>query len=141
MPNYNKVILIGHLSRDPETRIVGEHTVTNFTLAVNSGYGEKKRVAFVDVEAWNKRGEVVEQYCQKGSALMVEGEILQDNWEDQQGNNRSKLKVAAREIVLMPKGSGSSSSDRNDKPDPTTSPTTTSASNAGFDSGDDEPPF
>lgn len=100
MPSYNKVILVGHLTRDPETRQVGtESGVTSFSIAVNESWknaaGEKQeRVAFIDCEAWNKTGSIIMQYFAKGKPILVEGKIQQDNWEDKQtGAKRSKLKV------------------------------------------------
>ena len=99
MPNYNKAIIIGHLTRDIELRsISGGTQVGKFTLAVNDSYtskaGEKKEsVAFIDCQAWGKTAENIAKYVGKGSALMVEGKIKQDTWEDKDGNKRSKLYV------------------------------------------------
>lgn len=100
MPNYNKIILVGHMTRDPEVRHVSDTAlVCGFGLAVNENWkdkgGEKKeRVTFIDCEAWNKTGEVIAQYFAKGKPILIEGKLQMDQWEDKEtGQKRSKLKV------------------------------------------------
>lgn len=93
----------GNLTRDPETRDVGETTVTRFSVALNSRYktkeGElKETVTYVDVDAWNGLGKTVEQYLKKGSKVIVAGSLKQDVWEDQEGNKKSKLYVVADQV-------------------------------------------
>lgn len=91
--NFNKVILGGNLTRDPETRAAGSSTVCNFGLAINRKYKDKEETTFVDCEAWNATGENIARYCTKGQPLLVEGELVLDQWTDKDGNKRSKLKV------------------------------------------------
>ncbi len=100
MASYNKVILIGNLTRDPELRYTPKGTaVATFSLAVNRSYttesGEKREeVSFVDVDAWDRQAETIGQYMKKGRSLLVEGHLKQDTWDDKQTNQkRSKLKV------------------------------------------------
>lgn len=100
MASYNKVILIGNLTRDPELRYTPKGTaVATFTLAVNRSYttesGEKREeVSFVDVDVWDRQAETIGQYMKKGRSLLVEGHLKQDTWDDKQTNQkRSKLKV------------------------------------------------
>ena len=100
MASFNKVILAGNLTRDPELRYTPKGTaVSKITLAVNRNYttetGEKKEeVSFVDVEAWGRQGEVIAQYMKKGRPLLVEGRLKQDTWEDKNTHQKqSKLKV------------------------------------------------
>jgi len=100
MASFNKVILMGNLTRDPELRSTsGGQSVCKFSLAVSRVYkgkdGEKKEeTSFIDIEAWNRQAEVIAQYCTKGKPLMVEGRLKLDQWEDKQsGQKRSKLGV------------------------------------------------
>lgn len=101
MPGYNKVILIGNLTRDPDLRYTPKGiAIAKFTLAVNRAWrdtasGElKEEVTFVDIDAFGKQAETIGQYLKKGSPFMVEGRLKLDSWEDKQTNQkRSKLGV------------------------------------------------
>jgi len=100
MASFNKVILAGNLTRDPEVRYTPKGTaVARLTLAVNRTYtgesGEKKEeVSFVEVDAWGRQAEVIAQYMKKGRPLLVEGRLKQDTWEDKNTHQKqSKLKV------------------------------------------------
>lgn len=110
MPSYNRTILAGHLTRDPETRSVGSTSVTSFSIAVNEKYktaaGEQREdVAFIDCEAWGKQGDVIQQYFSKGKAILVEGKLKQDTWQDKEtGANRSKLKVRLDNFTFIDSG-------------------------------------
>lgn len=97
--NVNKVIIAGNLTRDPELRHTPNNTaVANFGIAVNerwkSGTGEQKeRTTFIDCEAWGKTGEAIARFCSKGRPLFIEGALQLDQWDDRDGNKRTKLKV------------------------------------------------
>lgn len=100
MASYNKVILMGNLTRDPEMKYLPSGTaVANFGIAMNERYtdrqtGEQKEIAcFVDVEAWDRQAEVVNEYLSKGSPIFLEGSLKFDSWETPEGEKRSKLKV------------------------------------------------
>lgn len=98
MSNYNKVLLMGRLTRDPELRYTQQGTpVADISIAVNREYtvGNERRkdTAFVDVTAWRRQAEIICQYLNKGSPLFVEGHLVMDSWEGQDGQKRSKLKV------------------------------------------------
>ena len=100
MANFNKVIIAGNLTRDPELRYTPKGTaVARITLAVNRTYtGEdgqrKEEVSFVDVDVWGRQAEVIAQYMKKGRPLLVEGRLKQDTWEDKNTKQKqSKLKV------------------------------------------------
>ncbi|MDP6152945.1 MAG: single-stranded DNA-binding protein [Phycisphaeraceae bacterium] len=99
MPNYNKVLLMGNLTRDPELRFTANNqAVANLGLAVNrrwrSNEGEQREeTTFVDCEAWGRTAEVMNQYLKKGRPVFVEGRLKLDQWQDKEGNNRSKMKV------------------------------------------------
>ena len=114
MPSYNKVIIAGHLTRDPETRYTPNgKAVTQISLALNRSYktesGEaREEVAFVDVTFWGKTAENVAQYMKKGSALLVEGRLKTDEWQDKQtGAKRTRL-VVTGELAQFLGGKGGS---------------------------------
>jgi single-strand DNA-binding protein len=106
--SFNKVLLMGNLTRDPESRATnGGQAVVSFGLALNRTYatarGEQRdEVVFVDVEAWGRQGEVVLQYCRKGSPLFVEGRLRYDQWQEREtGAKRSRLTVTAETVQLL----------------------------------------
>lgn len=100
MANFNKVILAGNLTRDPELRYTPKGTaVARLGLAINRNWtneaGEKKEeVAFVDVDAFGRQAEVISQYLKKGRPILIEGRLKYDTWDDKQTNQKkSKLTV------------------------------------------------
>jgi len=102
MADFNKVILVGRLTRDPELRYVNSGTaVCDISLALGRKWkgtdGQMKdETSFVDVVVWGKQGENVNQYMKKGSQLLVEGRLNQERWEDKAtGQKRSKVNVVA----------------------------------------------
>ena len=110
MPSFNKVILMGNLTRDPEVRAAGASgmKVARLGLAVN----ERRRdrggqlqdfPVFVDVDAWDKLAELCGQHLSKGSLVLVEGRLQMDSWE-KDGVRHQKLKVRATAIKFLPKG-------------------------------------
>ena len=108
MASYNRVILLGNLTRDPEMRYIPSGTaVTNFGLAMNERYtdrqtGEQKEnTCFVDVEAWGRQAEVANEYLSKGRPVFIEGSLKFDSWEADDGSRRSKLSVRAFRIQLI----------------------------------------
>jgi single-strand DNA-binding protein len=108
MANLNRVLLIGHLTRDPEVRYTPKGTaVTEIGLAVNRVYsgedGEKKEeVTFVDVTLWARQAEVAGQYLKKGRPVFIEGRLQLDSWDDKQtGQKRSRLRVVAENLQLL----------------------------------------
>lgn len=105
MANLNKVFLIGNLTKDPELRYTPQGTaVANITLAINrqwkQGEEVKKEVAFVPVVLWARTAEIANQYCIKGSPLMVEGRIQTRSWE-KDGQKQYKTEVVAENIQLI----------------------------------------
>jgi single-strand DNA-binding protein len=108
MASFNRVVLLGNLTRDPELRYTPKGTaVARLTLAVNRNYttesGEKKEeVSFVDVDAWGRQAEVIGQYMKKGRPLLVEGRLKQDTWEDKNTHQKqSKLKVVLEGFTFV----------------------------------------
>ncbi len=111
MANFNKVYLIGNLTRDPELRVTPKGTaICQFGLAVNRQFKDESGAmrddtTFVDIEAWGKQGETISKYCTKGRPLFVEGRLKLDQWEDKtSGQKRSKLKVVLEGFQFL--GSG-----------------------------------
>lgn len=108
MPNLNKVMLMGNLTRDPEIKYTPKGTaIADIGLAVNRNYttesGEKREeVTFVDVTLWGRVAEIVGEYCKKGRPLFVEGRLQLDTWDDKAtGQKRSKLKIIGENIQLL----------------------------------------
>jgi single-strand DNA-binding protein len=108
MANVNKVILIGNLTRDPQLKYLPSQTpVVEFGLATNRKFkganGEnREEVCFVDCSAFGRTAEVINQYCQKGKQLYIEGRLKFDSWEDKQGGGkRSKLTVVVENFQFL----------------------------------------
>ncbi len=107
MANFNKVLLVGNLTRDPELKHTpSNQAVAQIGLAVNRNFqtkdGEKREeTTFVDCEAWGRTAEVMSQYLAKGRPVLVEGRLKLDQWQDKDGNNRSKLKVVIENFQFL----------------------------------------
>lgn len=115
MASFNKVILVGNLTRDPQLRYTPKGlAVAEIGLAVNrvstNEAGEKKEeVTFVDVDAFGRTAENIGQYMRKGSPILVEGRLKMDQWDDKQtGQKRSKLKVIADFVQFLGAARGDS---------------------------------
>ena len=100
MANFNKVILLGNLTRDPQLKFLpSQMPVVDIGLAVNhryrTGQGEdREEVMFIDCTAFGKQAETINQYCQKGKPLLIEGRLKLETWDDKQtGQKRSKHKI------------------------------------------------
>ena len=116
MASFNKVILLGNLTRDPEVRYTPKGTaVTELGMAVNRVYtaenGEKREeTTFVDVTLWGRTAEIAGEYLKKGRPVFIEGRLQLDTWDDKQsGQKRSKLKVVGEGLQLIgsrPTGGG-----------------------------------
>lgn len=141
--NYNRVMLAGNLTRDPEIKyLTNENAVTNFGLAINRRYksgGEtKEEVTFVDVEAWGKTAENCSQYLTKGRPVFIEGRIKLETWEDKtSGQKRSKLKVVADSVQFL---GGKNDKESDEAPEPARAAPQKPAPVAAKDD-DSEPPF
>ena len=110
MPSVNKVILIGHLGRDPETRYLSNGTaVANFTIATTERWnkdGEShSRTEWHRIEAWGKLAEICSELLYKGAAVYIEGSIKTDEWEDQEGKKRQTTKIKAQQMQALGKRS------------------------------------
>lgn len=117
--SINQVILMGRLTRDPETRTTPSgKSVTNFSLAVDR-FGQDDQADFFDVTAWEKLGELVSQYLSKGRRCLVQGRLRQDSWDDKEtGKKRTRVEVVATDVTFLDGpsdgagGGGSSQSSR-----------------------------
>src|SRR5579871_1785336 len=114
MPNFNKVFLMGNLTKDPELRYTaGGAPVANLRMAINRVYqsktGEKKEdVCFVTVVVWNKVAETVGEYLKKGDPLFVEGRLQSKSWETEDKQKRTVLEVVAERVQFLNRGKGGS---------------------------------
>ncbi len=114
MASVNKVILIGNLTRDPETRHTPKGSaVTELGLAMNRKYKvdeeTKEEVTFVDVAFWGASGETIAKYLSKGNPIYIEGRLQLDTWEDKQsGQKRSKIRVIGERFQFLGGGGGES---------------------------------
>jgi len=112
---FNKVILMGNLTRDPESRTTPNgQNVTNFSLAVNRSWRDQsgqtqEQVSYIDCVAWGKAGEIMQQYLTKGSAVLVSGRLEQRSWDDKDsGQKRSKVEVIVEDFNFVGGGQGAS---------------------------------
>lgn len=159
MANFNKVILAGNLTRDPELRYTPKGTaVARIGLAVNRNWrsetGElREETTFVDVEAFGRQAETIGQYLKKGRPILIEGRLKLDQWDDKNtGQKQSKLRVVLENFQFLDSGprsggggdssnSSSSSSSRQRSSPPATSPeqTTEAAADSSPQEEDDVP--
>ncbi|MFA5093158.1 MAG: single-stranded DNA-binding protein [Candidatus Omnitrophota bacterium] len=107
MASYNKVLLMGNLTKDPELRYTPQGTaVANLRMAINRKYRTKdqelkEEVCFITAVVWNKQAETCNQYLHKGSSLFVEGRLQSRTWEDNTGAKRSVIEVRAERVQFM----------------------------------------
>jgi single-strand DNA-binding protein len=107
MASYNKVLLMGNLTKDPELRYTPQGTaVANLRLAINRKYRSKdqelkEEVCFITAVVWNKQAETCNQYLHKGSSVFVEGRLQSRSWEDNTGAKRSVIEVRAERVQFM----------------------------------------
>lgn len=107
MTSMNRVFLAGNLTRDPEVRYTPSgRAVADLGLAVSESYRNKsgemvESTCFVDVEVWGRQAETSGEYLSKGSPVLIEGRLKLDQWENQQGEKRSKLRVNALRVQFL----------------------------------------
>jgi single-strand DNA-binding protein len=152
MASFNKVILLGNLTRDPEVRYTPKGTaVTELGMAVNRVYtaenGEKREeTTFVDVTLWGRTAEIAGEYLKKGRPVFIEGRLQLDTWDDKQsGQKRSKLKVVGEGLQLIGSrpggGGGGGGGDEEGSGAPRSSKSTPPPKAAPSEPDDDEIPF
>lgn len=146
MANFNKVFLIGNLTRDPELKYTPNGTaVTEFGIAVNRSYtsvsGEKKEdVCFVSISVFGRKAEVANEYLKKGSPIFIEGRLRFDSWETQDGQKRNRLSVVGENFQFLGRGGGGGS--RRESSEPSYTDEGIDAQDvSGSEPGDDDIPF
>jgi single-strand DNA-binding protein len=155
MPNLNKVMLIGNLTRDPEIKYTPKGTaVAQIGLAVNRVWsndaGEKQEeTTFVDVELWGRQAEIAGEYLRKGRPVFIEGRLKLDSWDDKQtGQKRNKMKVVGEQLQLLGSreggsggGSTESGENRTRPAAKATPPPARAPADPDLDTADDDIPF
>ena len=112
MASFNRVLLMGNLTKDPELRYTPQGTaVANLRMAINRKFksktGElKEEVCFITAVVWNKQAETCNQYLHKGSPLFVEGRLQSRSWEDASGQKKSVIEVRAERVQFLGSPSG-----------------------------------
>jgi single-strand DNA-binding protein len=114
MASYNKVVLVGNLTKDPQVRYTpGGTAVADIGLAVNRHWFDKQanqkkeETTFIDVTLWGRQAEVAGEYLSKGRSVLIEGRLQLDQWEDREsGQKRSKLKVVGESMQMLGSGGG-----------------------------------
>jgi single-strand DNA-binding protein len=146
MAGVNKVILLGNLGADPEVKhLEGDKVVANLRLATTEAYKDRtgnrvENTEWHDLELWDGQAKIAEQYLKKGMQLYVEGKIKSDSWQDEQGNNRKRVKIRVLSFTMLggkPEGSTPSGNTGNYN----TASSSTSPSVAEATVEDDDLPF
>jgi single-strand DNA-binding protein len=102
MVSFNRVVLAGNLTRDPELRFTNNGIpVCQFGLAVNRVRSKSEEVDFFDITAWRELGETIANYKKKGDPILVEGKLQYRTWEGQDGSKRSKVDVVADNVQFL----------------------------------------
>lgn len=110
--NLNKAMIIGNLTRDPETRSTPQGTtVTSFSVATNYVWNDQagnrqEKVEYHNIVAWRKLGEICAQYLSKGSKVYIEGRIQTRSWDDQQGNKKFRTEIIAENMIMLDRAGG-----------------------------------
>ena len=152
MASFNKVILLGNLTRDPEVRYTPKGSaVCDLGIAVNRQYtldsGEKREeVTFVDVVLWSRLAEIAGEYLKKGRPIFIEGRLQLDTWDDKQsGQKRSKLRVIGETMQLLggrpPAAGGAAEGGEGSKEARSSKPAPPPKAGAPAEPDDDEIPF
>lgn len=118
MAGYNKIILMGNLTREPDYKQLkpGSQPVCRLSVASNRQFRNKQsgdmvqEVCFIDVDVWGPQAESCRQYLAKGRPVLIEGRVKFDSWQDQEGKTRSKHSIVAERVIFL-----SSASDQTDQ--------------------------
>lgn len=149
MASYNKVILLGNLTRDPQLTYTPSQTaVVDFGLATNRKWrgqdgSQRDETCFVDCRMFGKRAEVISKYLKKGQSIFLEGRLTFSSWEAQDGSKRSKLRVTVENFEFVGSGGGSGQNDGGSYSQGSPSNNTGAPEMPEFDPGmpDDDIPF
>jgi len=100
--NYNKIMLVGNLTRDPEIRYLSSGAgVAKFALAVNRRTKQGDETMFIDIVAWDKLGEICNQYLKKGMSVLIEGRLAIRSYDDKEGVKRKAVEVVANDMQML----------------------------------------
>jgi single-strand DNA-binding protein len=146
MATFNKVYLMGNLTRDPEVRTTPSGLkIAKLGLAVNRRYRTrdnetKEETTYVDIDAFGPQAEILEKYCQKGSPLFVEGRLRLEQWQTTTGENRSKLSIVLENFQFIGgRGEGASAERAASYGTPSGAATDSSPAGDRFEEDDDIP--
>ncbi len=146
--SYNRIVLVGNLTRDPEIRYVdgGGKAVTKFALAVNRKSKGGDETMFIDIVAWDRLGEICNQYLKKGMSALVEGRLAIRKYDDKDGNKRTAVEVVASDMQMLDsknRTNGEASSSYSSAGRASSAASSSSASSSSFDEEnlEDEIPF
>jgi single-strand DNA-binding protein len=146
MPNFNKVMLMGNLTRDPELRYTPNgQAVADIGIAINrrrKGQDGERRddTTFVTVTAWGRQAEIINEYFSKGRPIFIEGRLQLDEWTTQEGQRRSKLKVILENFeFLTSRGDSSEGGGQRSRQEPRQQ--TSQRSEPSYDDGSEDEPF
>lgn len=141
MANINRVVVSGNLTRDVELRHVGDNQtpLASFAVAVN-GWREGD-VSFIDCKVWGRGAEVFAQYAGKGRKAMLSGRLEQERWEDNEGNNRSKIVLVVEDFDLVSDGVSDGAKANNAAGKPRTGSRAQADANYGEPVSSDDIPF
>jgi len=124
MSGFNKVIMLGNLTRDPSLSYLPSQTpVVEFGLATNRKWtdkdgNQKEEVCFVDCRAFGRQAETINKYCEKGRPLLIEGRLTFDQWETTEGQKRSKHRITVEKFTFV----GGGNDNRDDSQSPASEP-------------------
>lgn len=122
MASFNRIIIVGNLTRDPDFKQIGSgQSVCRLGLASNRQFKNRQsgdmvqEVCYVDVDVWGPQADSCNQYLAKGRQVLIEGRLKLDTWQDAEGQNRSKHSIVADRVVFLSSGADTSSSDTVDQ--------------------------
>lgn len=141
MSDLNSFNCTGRLTRDPQARATPSgQSICNFTIAISEKYKDKERTTYLDCEAWGRVGEVIAEYQSKGDQVGLSGSLQLDQWDDKDGNKRSKIKLRVERMTMLQKAKSDSGGGQRLQPQRQSKPHDDfySSDDSGFD---DDTPF
>ena len=150
MAGYNRIIMIGNLTKDPDLKQLSNGQVCRLNVAANRQFKNRQtgamvqEVCFVDVDVWGAQAESCKQYLQKGRPVLIEGRLKLDSWKDNDGGMRSKHSIVADKVVFLASGNGASADKTSGAmldSEGFSGASSVGSSNNSMSSFKDEPPF
>lgn len=107
MASFNRVLMMGNLTRDPSLRFTPQGTpVGEFGIALNRKRGDQEETSFVEVVVWSKQAQTCHEFLKKGRLVLIEGRLQQDRWQVEDGSTRSRLVVVGERVQFLSSGNG-----------------------------------